>query len=87
MGLFLMIIEDASPNHQLSQLPKLNGSCFGKVCDELMQKSKFSMTCLDFVSKLCLDEDRYGTSMRGRLCELAMKLCSENNLKVVTSKP
>lgn len=82
-----MIIEDASPNQQLSQVPKLSGACFSRVCEELLQRSQFSHTCLDFVAKLCLDEERYGNTMKGHLCELAIKLCSENHLKVIQKKP
>ena len=83
----MMVIEDAGPNVSLSQLPKLDGRCFDQVCIDLLQRNKFSVTCLEIVTKLCLDENKYGNMMKGRLCELAIKVCSENNVQVVKKKP
>lgn len=51
-----------------------------------MKRNKFSITCLNYVSKLSLDESKYGNTMKRRLAELAIKLCSENNIEVINSK-
>jgi hypothetical protein len=56
---------------------------FDDVCrTAILEEKKITKSSLDAVFKLMLDEKRYGLNMKERVCELAIKLCTENDLVI-----
>jgi hypothetical protein len=81
------MINQPSPQLTVSHLPKLDLECFDKVCEDLiLNQNTFSKSCLDLVVQLMLDEKVYGSRMIPRLCDLAIKLCVENNIEIIELK-
>ena len=70
----------------IQDLPHLDIETFDQVCrDIIFIEKKITKSSLDAVFKLMLDDKKYGSNMRKRVCELAMKLCTENDLVIIKS--
>ena len=64
-------------------MPQLDIETFDQVCkDIIFNEKKITKSSLDAIFKLMLDEKKYGHGMKKRVCELALKLCTENDLMI-----
>ena len=67
----------------IQDLPQLDIETFDQVCkDIIFNEKKITKSSLDAIFKLMLDEKKYGHGMKKRVCELALKLCTENDLMI-----
>ena len=82
--LFTYLIQQPREKVNSSELPTLDSESLVLVIQELLfTNSQVTKPCLDALLKIMLDTDTHGSRLTGLLCELALRLCIDNQLTVL----